>query len=82
MDVRFEDLERHMRVLHEDAKGDIRALADSIILLGERMDRRFETMTGNHDRHLVVLEDVLRSHTRMFGDHEGRITALERETRH
>jgi hypothetical protein len=70
-----------MRVLHEDVKGDVRALAESVILVGERMDREFGALAADSDRHLAFLEDVLRSHAQTFGDHEGRITALERKTR-
>jgi hypothetical protein len=81
VDARVEDFGRHMRVLHEDLRSDLRALAESIVLLGERMDRRFDAMAADGERHTAVLEGVLRTHTAMVGSHDDRITALERDRR-
>jgi len=77
VDDRLEELNRHMRVLHEDVKSDVRALAESLVAFEERVDRRFDAMSADNARHLTVLQDILRFHSRTLGDHEGRIKTLE-----
>jgi chromosome segregation ATPase len=72
VDARFEELGRHMRVLHEDALDRIAAVAEHTMAMSARMDQRFDEVLEAIGRRLDPLDATVR-------DHSARIGRLEQE---
>jgi hypothetical protein len=70
MNARFDEVRRHVDVLYEDTRDDIRLLGEGLVTLGERMERGF-----------ADLRELIAGSTRFwetaFANHEGRIRRLE-----
>lgn len=63
MDTRFEELGRHMRILHNDAIARIATVAEYTSALSARMDARFDEVLDVIGRRLDPLEATVRQHS-------------------
>lgn len=59
-DSRLETLDRHMHVLHEEAMGAIRGIAEHELVTRPEMDRRLAQMRETTDQRLDPLEAIVR----------------------
>jgi len=78
VDQRFDELRRHMGVLHEEALDRIAAVAEGFPRLEAKMDRKFAELTEAMGRRLDPLEAVVREHSASLRRHDIEIAALKR----
>jgi peptidoglycan hydrolase CwlO-like protein len=71
IDTTADRLDRKIDVSVEALQGDIRTVAEGLVALGERMDRRFDEMARDNVAFRASLFGIL-------GNHEERISTLER----
>ena len=71
LDRKVEALDRKIDVQFKAVRDEVRNLAEGLVALGERMDRRFDEMIRDSQDFRQALYGIL-------GNHEERITALER----